>query len=109
MMDYGTVVKGIAERHTNVSILIVQPSNNDLHGLLQDYLLIFFTQQCAEALRTTSPLVTKLILKWLAQAYIYHRAPALVHKPKGIGYGIGLAFALFSMQGESDGLFKRRE
>ncbi|PFH48819.1 hypothetical protein AMATHDRAFT_64587 [Amanita thiersii Skay4041] len=59
---------------------------------------------CADTLRATSPLVTKLMLTWLTESYVYwrltdaQRAAAVIPKPKGVGYGIGLAFALFIMQ-----------
>lgn len=58
-----------------------------------------------DTLKTTTPLINKVILTWLTQVYIYHKlsdvekAAGAVQKPQGIGYGIGLAFALFSMQG----------
>ncbi len=57
-----------------------------------------------DTLRTTTPLVTKVLLNWLTESYIYHRLPdevkatAAVSQPRGIGFGIGLAFALFAMQ-----------
>jgi hypothetical protein len=44
-------------------------------------------------------------LTWLAKAYAYHhltdseKAASLSKKPQGVSYGIGLAFALFVMQG----------
>ncbi|KAJ7503906.1 hypothetical protein B0H11DRAFT_1710444 [Mycena galericulata] len=43
---------------------------------------------------------------WLADSYIFYNATAeekasgLIPKPRGIGYGIGLACALFVMQGK---------
>ena len=58
-----------------------------------------------DTLKTTTPLVTKVLLTWLEESYIYHRltpeerASAPFKQPKGIGYGIGVAFALFVMQG----------
>ncbi|KZS90158.1 multidrug resistance-associated ABC transporter [Sistotremastrum niveocremeum HHB9708] len=58
----------------------------------------------ADTLNTTSPLVNKALLNWLSDAYAYHKlgavaaAEAGVLKPKGIGYGFGLAVALFCMQ-----------
>ncbi|KAG8979667.1 hypothetical protein FRB94_011257 [Tulasnella sp. JGI-2019a] len=53
-------------------------------------------------LQTFSPLVTKKLLRYLTDAYVYHNVTAeeraaLPHI-KGPGYGIGLAFALFVMQ-----------
>ncbi|KAF9500249.1 multidrug resistance-associated ABC transporter [Pleurotus eryngii] len=58
----------------------------------------------ADTLRTTTPLVIKVLLNWLTESYIYHHLPdevkaaAAVSQPRGIGFGIGLAFALFAMQ-----------
>jgi len=52
-------------------------------------------------------LLTKVILTWLTDSYIYvrsthaQRAVPGIQKPQGIGYGIGLAVALFAMQGMS--------
>lgn len=63
-----------------------------------------FLKLVADTLKTTTPLVNKVILTWLTEAYIYHRlsddqkAAGVVKKPQGIGYGVGLAFALFAMQ-----------
>ncbi|KAJ7827858.1 multidrug resistance-associated ABC transporter [Mycena olivaceomarginata] len=59
----------------------------------------------ADTLRTTTPLLTKVLLTWLTESYIVHRATdaqkasGLLPKPQGIGYGMGLAVALFAMQG----------
>ena len=58
-----------------------------------------------DTLNTTTPLISKLLLTWLTEAYVYHRltdeekASGILAKPRGIGYGIGLAFAMFAMQG----------
>lgn len=58
----------------------------------------------ANTLTTTSPLVNKLFLTWLTASYTWSHMSAEERKlsgesaPKGIGYGIGLAFALFIMQ-----------
>ncbi|KAH9849408.1 multidrug resistance-associated ABC transporter [Lenzites betulinus] len=58
----------------------------------------------SDTLNTTTPLVNQVLLTWLTQSYVYHRASeeeraALgLQQPKGIGYGIGLAFAIFAMQ-----------
>ncbi|KAF8815566.1 multidrug resistance-associated ABC transporter [Phlegmacium glaucopus] len=63
----------------------------------------------SDTLRTTTPLLNKVLLTWLADSYVYFRlsdteraaaASLGLFKPRGIGYGIGLAFALFVMQGE---------
>jgi ATP-binding cassette subfamily C (CFTR/MRP) protein 1 len=56
-------------------------------------------------LRATTPIITKLFLAWLAATYAYHRLTeeerqeSTRKRPQGLGYGIGLAFALFAMQG----------
>ncbi|TDL26292.1 multidrug resistance-associated ABC transporter [Rickenella mellea] len=52
----------------------------------------------SDTLNTCAPLVNRALLTWLVEAYVYHRAPSAVSKPRGVGYGIGLAFALFAMQ-----------
>ena len=58
-----------------------------------------------DTLNTTTPLVNQVLLTWLTNSYIYSRASeeertALgLQKPQGIGYGVGLAFAIFAMQG----------
>ncbi|PPQ81309.1 hypothetical protein CVT26_015196, partial [Gymnopilus dilepis] len=62
-----------------------------------------------DTLVTTTPLVNKVFLTWLTDRYVYARltdeeralaAEASITKPRGIGYGIGLAFAIFVMQGK---------
>ncbi|KAJ7589468.1 multidrug resistance-associated ABC transporter [Mycena floridula] len=56
----------------------------------------------SDTLNTTAPLVNKVLLTWLVESYQYYHIPeearASLPAPRGIGYGIGLAFALFSMQ-----------
>ncbi|KAJ8082656.1 hypothetical protein PM082_008512 [Marasmius tenuissimus] len=56
----------------------------------------------AETLNTTTPLVSRVLLAWLQQSYRYYHATeaerATIPPPRGIGYGIGLAFAIFAMQ-----------
>ncbi|KAL4258198.1 ATP-binding cassette transporter C, partial [Pleurotus pulmonarius] len=60
----------------------------------------------ADTLRTTTPLVTKVLLNWLTESYESHLADKVkgpsasvaAPQPRGIGYGIGLALALFAMQ-----------
>jgi hypothetical protein len=60
---------------------------------------------CIDTLKTTTPLVNKVLLTWLTNSYVYYKFGAAaaaeegISKPQGIGYGIGLAFALFIMQG----------
>lgn len=61
-----------------------------------------------DTLKTVTPLVNKVILTWVTDSYIYYRATPeervaldLNSAPQGLGYGIGLAFALFIMQGTS--------
>ena len=58
-----------------------------------------------DTLNTTTPLVTKLLLAWLTTSYEWHRtsdeqrAALGLTEPQGVGYGIGLGFAIFIMQG----------
>jgi ATP-binding cassette, subfamily C (CFTR/MRP), member 1 len=42
--------------------------------------------------------VNKALLAWLTESYLYFRDPEGVPKPRGIGHGIALAFAVFIMQ-----------
>ncbi|KAK7691491.1 hypothetical protein QCA50_004890 [Cerrena zonata] len=59
---------------------------------------------CSDTLKTTTPLVNKLLLTWLTDSFFYFRATEAeraalnLTQPRGIGYGIGLGFALFVMQ-----------
>lgn len=58
-----------------------------------------------DTLKTTTPLLNKVLLTWLTDSFIYYKlgsaaaAAAGIVRPQGIGYGVGLAFALFVMQG----------
>lgn len=58
-------------------------------------------------LRTTTPLVSRVLLTWLTSSYLYVRltgeeaAAAGLTAPRGIGYGIGVGFGIFAMQGTS--------
>ncbi|KAF9020670.1 multidrug resistance-associated ABC transporter [Hymenopellis radicata] len=58
----------------------------------------------AETLRTTTPLVSKELLTWLAESYAWSRltddekAAGIIPQPRGPGYGIGLGFTIFIMQ-----------
>ena len=72
------------------------------------YFLCFrLLKEPQDALKTTTPLLNKVILTWLTDSYIYVRTTEVqrtvlgIPKPRGIGYGIGLAVALFIMQGIS--------
>ncbi|KAF5354262.1 hypothetical protein D9756_007067 [Leucocoprinus leucothites] len=59
---------------------------------------------CADTLKTTTPLLNKVLLTWLTNSYIWvrtteeQRAAIGLTQPPGIGYGIGLAVGLFFMQ-----------
>lgn len=67
----------------------------------------------SDTLNTTTPLLNKRLLSWLGDSYAYWRlspeeaAAAGLSRPQGIGYGIGLAFALFVMQGMWDSFENR--
>lgn len=58
-----------------------------------------------DTIKTTTPLLNKRLLNWLTSSYVFYKAgPAAadalgIDQPQGIGYGIGLAFGLFAMQG----------
>ena len=76
----------------------------------QLYLEVYSTLTCTtDTLTTTTPLVNQVLLTWLTDSFAYYHlsdaertaaAASGFLKPRGIGYGIGLAFALFVMQGE---------
>ena len=53
----------------------------------------------AEALATTSPLMTKALLQFLVDAYAHHSAPSRFPDAPPVGKGIGYAVGLFAMQG----------
>ncbi|KAH6879589.1 cadmium ion transporter [Coprinopsis sp. MPI-PUGE-AT-0042] len=61
---------------------------------------------CAETLQTTTPLLSKVLLTWLVESYAYGRLTEAerlavgLGTPRGIGYGIGVAFGIFAMQGK---------
>lgn len=80
---------------------------------------------CGDTLRTTTPLVTRVLLTWLTSSYVYSNLTESertgVDAPLGIvsfkilastgvltikcqGYGVGISFGLFAMQGSSDDL-----
>ncbi|KXN89182.1 Multidrug resistance-associated protein 1 [Leucoagaricus sp. SymC.cos] len=58
----------------------------------------------SDTLKTTTPLLNKVLLTWLTDSYAWvrttdeERAALGLKQPRGIGYGIGLAVALFLMQ-----------
>ncbi|KAL0574913.1 hypothetical protein V5O48_007057 [Marasmius crinis-equi] len=63
-------------------------------------------QLCSDALKITTPLVNQILLTWLSESYLFFRtteeeraaAGINLNTPRGVGFGIGLAFAIFSMQ-----------
>ncbi|KAL5489922.1 hypothetical protein ACEPAI_4754 [Sanghuangporus weigelae] len=57
-----------------------------------------FLKLGADTLKTTSPLVSKLLLAWLTDAFLFAQSGGRTSQPRGIGYGIGLGIALFAMQ-----------
>ncbi|EJD02283.1 multidrug resistance-associated ABC transporter [Fomitiporia mediterranea MF3/22] len=52
----------------------------------------------SDTLKTTTPLVTKLLLAWLTEAFIFAKSGGLTQRPRNVGYGIGLGIAIFVMQ-----------
>ncbi|EJU01830.1 hypothetical protein DACRYDRAFT_52395 [Dacryopinax primogenitus] len=50
-----------------------------------------------DTLNTTTPLVSKALIAYLTEAYVFYRDPT-APAPRDVGYGIGLAIALFVMQ-----------
>jgi len=58
----------------------------------------------SDTLKTMTPLLSKVILTWLANSYTYfrlsdaQRAASDIKQPQGMTYGIGLAIGLFTMQ-----------
>ncbi|KAJ7580556.1 multidrug resistance-associated ABC transporter [Mycena floridula] len=100
---------------------ISEPSSKDgkapidftlLKALHQTFFYSWWTagvfQLLSDTLKTTTPLLNKVLLTWLTESYVWFRlspeeqsegvAAGLISQPRGIGYGIGLAFALFAMQ-----------
>lgn len=67
------------------------------HTYFTSFWLAGFMKLFADTLKTTTPLINKLLLSWLSAAYLYHHTGE-GGSPQGIGYGIGLGFALFAMQ-----------
>ncbi|TEB30865.1 multidrug resistance-associated ABC transporter [Coprinellus micaceus] len=67
-----------------------------------------FLRLFADSLKTTTPLVNKVLLQWLTDSYVFHNLPEAerdaavaagqLARPRGIGFGIGLAVAVFAMQ-----------
>ncbi|QRV93840.1 ABC transporter transmembrane region [Ceratobasidium sp. AG-Ba] len=51
----------------------------------------------ADTLNATTPIVTRLLLTYLGQAYYYARVPG-APQPRGASYGFGLAIAVAAMQ-----------
>ncbi|RPD65442.1 multidrug resistance-associated ABC transporter [Lentinus tigrinus ALCF2SS1-7] len=82
-----------------------------LKALHRVYWLQFWTagvlKLFSDTLNTTTPLVSQVLLSWLTSSFVYYRATeeeraALgLAKPQGVGYGVGLAFAIFVMQESS--------
>ena len=58
-----------------------------------------------DTLRATTPIIAKVFLTWLVNVYTFHHFDGSGNpasppdKPQGVGFGIGLALALFAMQG----------
>ncbi|KAJ2926057.1 hypothetical protein H1R20_g11027, partial [Candolleomyces eurysporus] len=76
-----------------------------LHSMLFSRIWISgFLTLVADTLRTTTPLVSKVMLEWLASSYLFvrlgdvERAAIGLTEPRGIAYGIGVAIGIFVMQ-----------
>ncbi|KAF8578287.1 multidrug resistance-associated ABC transporter [Ramaria rubella] len=67
---------------------------------LAGFLKLIGGKQSLYTLQTTSPLVTKALLAWLTESFMFSRTGPVPGQapPRGIAYGIGLAIALFGMQ-----------
>ncbi|KAJ4474310.1 multidrug resistance-associated ABC transporter [Lentinula aciculospora] len=103
---------------TNIDVEEVQekPDKSRLQVSLPKVLHRQFFWQCwytgfliliGQTLTTLTPLVTKVLLTWLTDSYVFsHLSPAQqseapslgLTKPQGIGYGVGIAIGLFVMQ-----------
>ncbi|KAH8822118.1 multidrug resistance-associated ABC transporter [Flagelloscypha sp. PMI_526] len=63
-----------------------------------------FLKLIADTLISTTPLVNKVLLEWLSLSYLYfqtgpeYAAQYGIEKPRGIGFGIGIALAVFGMR-----------
>ncbi|KAI0087238.1 multidrug resistance-associated ABC transporter [Irpex rosettiformis] len=63
-----------------------------------------FLKLAADTLKTTTPLLNRRLLTWLTNSFVFYKAGpqaaalAGIDRPQGVGYGIGLAIALFAMQ-----------
>jgi ATP-binding cassette, subfamily C (CFTR/MRP), member 1 len=75
---------------------------------LSDLAAVFWL--CNSLLQVFSPQITKKLLAYLTTSYNYHRASEIeretMNPPRSIGYGIGLAIALFVMQ-QTASLFRQ--
>ncbi|RXW11166.1 hypothetical protein EST38_g14689, partial [Candolleomyces aberdarensis] len=76
-----------------------------LHSMLFSQIWISgFLTLVADTLRTTTPLVSRVLLEWLASSYLFfrlgeaERAAIGLTEPRGIAYGIGVAIGIFAMQ-----------
>ncbi|KAJ2916152.1 hypothetical protein MD484_g4261, partial [Candolleomyces efflorescens] len=113
--DDAKLEKGVIEdAEVSPTPLKRQPVYNEslfgaLHQtFLQPLWIAGFLKLFADTLKTTTPLVTKVLLEWLTEAYYFHRMgelereaaiqAGLLKRPRGVGFGIGLAVALFVMQ-----------
>ncbi|KAJ8076752.1 hypothetical protein PM082_001175 [Marasmius tenuissimus] len=79
-----------------------------LHGVFYaQWWFAGLLQLGSDALKITTPLVNKILLNWLAESYLFYRTTEAersalgisMTEPRGVGFGIGIAFAIFSMQG----------
>ncbi|KAF5390969.1 hypothetical protein D9757_004019 [Collybiopsis confluens] len=99
--DHASGSANNSDPDTNVSLIGALHKQFFVRVWIAGILLLF-----SQALATTTPLVNKVLLNWLAESFLFShistaeqaQAESLgLSKPKGVGYGVGIAFALFAM------------
>lgn len=105
--------KGSDDDEAGSAAADVNPPPSPYDGSLAKALFkLVYSQLCvsgvltliADTLRTTTPLVSKVLLNWLVAAYVYvrvgetERAALGLAAPRGIAYGIGVGIGIFAMQ-----------
>ncbi|KAF6760644.1 cadmium ion transporter [Ephemerocybe angulata] len=105
--------KGSDDDEAGSAAADVNPPPSPYDGSLAKALFkLVYSQLCmsgvltliADTLRTTTPLVSKVLLNWLVASYVYvrvgetERAALGLATPRGIAYGIGVGIGIFAMQ-----------